>query len=50
MQEKKTNFLLGVISSANNPEEDLKIVKDLGFPTCQLSIDTYSPPTGKKAF
>jgi len=37
------NFLLGVITAANNPEEDLKIVKDLGFPSCQLSIDTYSP-------
>jgi L-ribulose-5-phosphate 3-epimerase len=36
-------ILLGVISSANNPEEDFKIVKELGFPTCQLSIDTYSP-------
>jgi L-ribulose-5-phosphate 3-epimerase len=34
---------LGVISYANNPEEDLKIVRDLGFPTCQLDIDQYSP-------
>lgn len=47
-QEKKTNFLLGVISSANNPEEDLKIVKKLGFPTCQLSIDSYSPQLAKR--
>ena len=37
------NILLGVISAANNPEEDLKIVRDLGFPTCQLSINSYSP-------
>jgi len=37
------NILLGVISAANNPEEDLKIVRDLGFPTCQLNIGTYSP-------
>jgi len=37
------NILLGVISSANNPEEDLKIVRDLGFPTCQLNIANYSP-------
>lgn len=36
------NILLGVISAANNPEEDLKIVRDLGFPTCQLNIATYS--------
>lgn len=36
------SILLGVISAANNPEEDLKIVRDLGFPTCQLSINSYS--------
>jgi L-ribulose-5-phosphate 3-epimerase len=40
---KSNDILLGVISAANNPEEDLKIVKDLGFPTCQLSIDKFSP-------
>ena len=45
---KQANFLLGVISSADNPEEDLKIVRDLGFPTCQLSIDTYSPQLAKR--
>ena len=37
------NFLLGVITAADNPEEDLKIVRDLGFPSCQISIDTFSP-------
>jgi L-ribulose-5-phosphate 3-epimerase len=47
-EEKRTNFLLGVISAANNPEEDLKIVKDLGFPTCQLSIDSYSSQLAKR--
>ena len=36
-------MLLGVISAANNPEEDLKIVRDFGFPTCQLNIASYSP-------
>jgi L-ribulose-5-phosphate 3-epimerase len=45
---KKANFLLGVIASANNPEEDLKIVRDLGFPTCQLGIDSYSPGLAKR--
>ena len=35
--------LLGVICSGNNPEEDLKPVRELGFQACQLSIDTYSP-------
>lgn len=47
-EEKRTNFLLGVISAANNPDEDLKIVKDLGFPTCQLSIDSYSGQLAKR--
>ena len=39
---------VGVISRANNPEEDLKIVRDLGFPTCQLSIKDYSPELAKR--
>jgi sugar phosphate isomerase/epimerase len=37
------SFELGVISAANNPEEDLKKVRDLGFSACQLSIGNYSP-------
>jgi sugar phosphate isomerase/epimerase len=41
--EASGKILLGVISSANNPEEELKIVRDLGFPTCQLSVEKYSP-------
>jgi L-ribulose-5-phosphate 3-epimerase len=36
------NILLGVISAANNPEEDLKVVRVLGFPACQLDINSYS--------
>jgi len=38
----QNSILLGVISKADNPEEDLKIVRDLGFPSCQLSIKEYS--------
>jgi L-ribulose-5-phosphate 3-epimerase len=45
---KGGNILTGVISSANNPEQDLKIVKDLGFHTCQLSIASYSPQLAKR--
>jgi L-ribulose-5-phosphate 3-epimerase len=45
---QKSKFMLGVISNANNPEEDLKIVRDLGFPTCQLSIESYSPELAKR--
>ena len=37
------NILLGLIFSANNPEEDLAAVRDLGFEACQLYIDGYSP-------
>jgi L-ribulose-5-phosphate 3-epimerase len=37
------NILLGVVTAADNPEEDLKLVKNLGFPTCQLNIKSYSP-------
>jgi sugar phosphate isomerase/epimerase len=43
LNNSSAKILLGVISSADNPEEDLKIVRDLGFPTCQLSVDKYSP-------
>jgi len=42
------NISLGVISGANNPEEDLKIVRDLGFSTCQLNIKDYSPELAKR--
>lgn len=30
------NISLIVISEANNPEKDLKVVRDSGVPTCQL--------------
>jgi L-ribulose-5-phosphate 3-epimerase len=43
VEGKSRKILLGVISAANNPEEDLKVVRDLGFPTCQLNIKNYSP-------
>ena len=39
---------VGVIASADNPEKDLKIVSDLGFPVCQLNIRTYSPGLAKQ--
>lgn len=37
------NIQLGLICPANNPEADLKPVKDLGFTACQLTVDDYSP-------
>ena len=39
---------VGVISVANNPEEDLKVVKEMGFSVCQLSIREYSPELAKR--
>ena len=42
------NISLGLISGADNPEEDLKIVRDLGFSTCQLNIKEYSPELAKR--
>lgn len=36
-------ILVGVIADANNPEEDLKVARDLGFKTCQLNVNEYSP-------
>ena len=41
------NMPVGVIASANNPEEDLKIVKDMGFSVCQLGVRAYSPELAK---
>jgi len=42
-KETSKKMLTGVITDANNPEVDLKNVSDMGFPTCQISIDKYSP-------
>jgi L-ribulose-5-phosphate 3-epimerase len=42
-QERKKNILLGIITNGNNPDQGLKLVQDLGFETCQLSVSDYSP-------
>lgn len=34
---------VGVIASGDDPENDLKIVRDLGFPVCQLNVGKFSP-------
>ncbi|RLD99318.1 MAG: sugar phosphate isomerase/epimerase [Bacteroidetes bacterium] len=39
---------IGVIASADNPEEDLRIVKDMGFSVCQLNISEYSSELAKR--
>ncbi len=45
---KSGNILTGIISEANNPEEELKIVRDLGFHTCQIGIEKYSPQLARR--
>ena len=42
------NITLGVIIGGNNPEEELKQVKDLGLSHCQLSVSKYSPELAKR--
>lgn len=39
---------LGLITKANDPEQDLKVVRDLGFSNCQLNIKEYSPELAKR--
>jgi sugar phosphate isomerase/epimerase len=39
---------VGVIANGNNPEKDLKIVKDLGFTVCQLNVANFSPELAEK--
>jgi L-ribulose-5-phosphate 3-epimerase len=48
LEGSSQNLLIGVISAANNPEEDLKVVRDLGFKACQLYIKDYSPELAKR--
>jgi L-ribulose-5-phosphate 3-epimerase len=37
-----SHISMGVISQADNPEADLKIVRDLGFSSCQLNVSHYN--------
>lgn len=39
---------VGVIAHANNPEDDLKVVRDMGFSVCQLHIKEYSPELARR--
>lgn len=39
---------VGVIASGNDPEKDLKIVRDLGFTVCQLNVKTFTPELAEK--
>ncbi|RIH63509.1 sugar phosphate isomerase/epimerase [Mariniphaga sediminis] len=39
---------IGIITSGNNPEEDIKRISNMGFTTCQLGISEYSPELAKR--
>ena len=47
-KETPKKMLVGVISAADNPEKDLKIVRDLGFPVCQLNVEKFSPELARR--
>ncbi len=51
-QNNNTNTLkdmpLGIIKSANDPDNDLAKVRELGFGTCQLSVNDYSKEHARK--
>jgi sugar phosphate isomerase/epimerase len=40
--------LVGIITSGDNPEEDIKKISEMGFATCQLWISEYSPGLAKR--
>lgn len=42
------NVSFGLITGANNPEEELKTVRDLGFSSCQLNVAKYSPELAQR--
>lgn len=42
------NISLGLITKADDPEQDLKLVRDLGFSHCQLNIKQYSPGLARR--
>lgn len=47
-KEISDNITFGVIISGDNPEEEFKQIKDLGFSHCQLNVSEYSPELAKR--
>ncbi|MEO5996370.1 MAG: sugar phosphate isomerase/epimerase family protein [Chitinophagaceae bacterium] len=43
-----SKITVGVISRADNPEVDLKIVSDMGFSACQLNVKDFSPELARR--
>jgi L-ribulose-5-phosphate 3-epimerase len=49
LQTSKKAMRLGVITSiSRNPESSIKLVHDLGFPTCQLVIESFDDATNDR--
>jgi len=46
-KEALNDITFGVIIGGNNPEEEFKQIKGLGFSHCQLDISEYSPELAK---
>jgi sugar phosphate isomerase/epimerase len=43
-----SNITFGAIIGGNNPEEEFKQIKELGFSNCQLLVDKYTPELAKR--
>lgn len=48
INEVPDNITYGIIIGGNNPEVELKHVKDLGFSYCQLLVSEYTPELVKR--
>jgi sugar phosphate isomerase/epimerase len=48
LETGSADIMLGVISSVRNPDKDLKIVQQLGFPSCQVGVEDYSSGMAKQ--
>lgn len=43
IDKQKSDVTFGVIIGGNNPEEEFRKIKELGFSHCQLNVSEYSP-------
>jgi L-ribulose-5-phosphate 3-epimerase len=48
IEKLKSDVAFGVIIGGNNPEEEFKEIKDLGFSHCQLNVSEYSPELAQR--
>ncbi len=45
---QSNNIQVGVIAKADNPEDDLKIVREMDIHVCQVTIGEYSPALARR--